>query len=445
MKKPELTIGFVALGCAKAIVDAEKMLGIIAQKDMVITADISCADVVVINTCGFIAPAKEEALDAIRQAAAQKKKGAIRKVIVAGCLSERMGNELFKEAPGIDAVVSLGQRDKIADIIRQVLKEKRPLSYQAANQNVHNDSARLMLTPRHWAYLRISEGCDRRCSFCTIPAIRGRFRSKPAETILAEAKELVDNGAVELSIIAQDSNYYGRDLKIKDGLVKLLGELEKIEKLKWIRLMYLYPAGIDDNLIEAIAKSEKILNYIDMPIQHINNDILKAMNRADTKEKNQKLIEKLRSRLAGVVLRTTVIAGFPGESDAQFAELVDFLKWAGFDALGCFEFYPEASTTAAELPNQIPQKIKKQRAEKIMLTQQKIAFEKNTEKIGQKTLCLIDSTDSNNRRQALGRYYGQAPHIDSVCILENCSAPPGQFIDAEIVGSDDYDLIAKQI
>jgi ribosomal protein S12 methylthiotransferase len=440
-----ITVGFVALGCPKNLVDAEKMLGIIAEAGLVISADIDNADVVVINTCGFIAPAKTEAVEAITFAVANKKKGRVKKVIVAGCLSERMGETLAEEVEGIDAIIGLEQRDRIAEIIKHSIagdKGSLYLSEKNTTQIIQDDRGRVLISPAHWAYLRISEGCNRKCSFCTIPSIKGPFRSKPLEMVIAEAEELVENGAVELSLIAQDSSYYGRDLKIKNGLVKLLTHLEQIKKLKWIRLMYLYPTGIDNILIETISQSKKILNYIDMPIQHINNKILRDMQRAETKEKIVGLIEKLRTAMPDVIIRTTVIVGFPGESDEQFEELLEFIKWAKFDALGCFTYYREEGTISAQMSGQVAEKAKEKRMEKLMLTQQQIAFAKNREKIGAELLCLID--ENNGDKPAQGRYYAQAPHIDSLCFITNCKAKRGEFINAKVAGTENYDLILEQ-
>jgi ribosomal protein S12 methylthiotransferase len=258
--------------------------------------------------------------------------------------------------------------------------------------------------------------------------------------ILSEAAELVDSGAVELSIIAQDSNFYGRDMGVKNGLIALLAELEKIDPLKWIRLMYLYPAGIDDALIKAIAESEKIVPYIDMPIQHINNDILKSMRRADTKEHTTELINKLRQAMPDVALRTTVIVGYPGETDEQFQELLDFVKWAGFDALGCFPFYPEPGTTAAELAEQLPDSVKQHRVDTLMQTQQELVFAKMDKQIGCDLTVLVDDVFEN---KAIGRYYGQAPHIDSICKIQNCRATTGDFIQTKITARKDYDFIVE--
>ena len=433
----------IALGCPKNIVDSEKMLAEIGDAGLVLTGDVDNATVVVINTCGFIAPAKEEAIEAIRQAVIQKRKGNVKKVVVAGCLAQRMGEELLEEVEGIDAIVGLGGREDIADVIKETLAKKKTVIHLADATGDTDDSGRLLLTPAHWAYLRISEGCDRRCAFCTIPTIRGRFKSKPLDMIVNEAKELAQNGAIELSIIAQDSNYYGRDLGEKNGLVKLVKQLEKIDPLKWIRLMYLYPAGIDDKLIQTIATSDKVTNYVDMPIQHINNDILKAMRRIDTKENTTELVEKFRATMPNVVLRTTVITGFPGETDEQFEELLEFIEWAKFDALGCFTFYPEIGTPAAKMKDQVPDEIKQQRADKLMAVQQRIAFEKNESRIGTTLTCLIEDIDEESN--AMGRHYGQAPHVDSVCLVQNCTAQIGEFTEVKVTGTEDYDLIVEQV
>ncbi|MHC4926047.1 MAG: 30S ribosomal protein S12 methylthiotransferase RimO [Planctomycetota bacterium] len=438
-------MGFVALGCPKNIVDSESMLAQIGQADFVLSPDPDNADVVVINTCGFIAPAKEEALDAIRQAVSQKKKGCVQKVIVTGCLSERMGETLADEIKGIDAIIGLAQRDRIAEVIAECMAKKihKPKSYlESTDIAIHDDRGRLLITPRHWAYLRISEGCDRKCAFCTIPAIRGRFRSKPMDVILDEARELVDYGAVELSIIAQDSNYYGRDLKVSDGLIRLIDELEKLPALRWIRLMYLYPAGIDDALITKIARSEKVVPYVDIPIQHINDDILKSMRRADTKTHTTELITKFRVAAPEVALRTTVIVGYPGETEEQFAELLEFVKWAQFDALGCFPYFAEVDTPAAELPDQIDDGVKNERVDRLMSLQQQIIFDKMDKQIGRQITVLVDETHENG---AVGRYYGQAPHIDSICHIPNCTVHTGRFITGKITGRDGYDFITEQI
>jgi ribosomal protein S12 methylthiotransferase len=451
-KKQKITVGFISLGCPKNIIDSERMLAEIVQADFPITAETDNADVVVINTCGFIAPAEAESLEAIKHAVDCKLSGAVKKVVVAGCLVERLGTELLKKIDGIDAVVGLGQRDNIAKIIGKIFSagpSGRGEGFypdqlmSPAGDRVPDDRCRLLITPKHWAYLRISEGCNHRCSFCTIPSIRGRFRSKPMELVIAEAEELVCAGAVELNIIAQDTTSYGRDLKMKSGLPALLRELEKISGLAWLRLMYLYPTGIDGELVETIASSGKVVHYVDVPLQHVNDNILKAMRRPDKKNKLQRLIENLRAAVPDIVLRTTLIVGFPGETDRQFEELLDFVKWARFDALGCFKFYPESGTSAAKLPGQVPDVVKHQRLDEMMLTQQKIAFSHNRERIGSDLTCLVDSVDLEGLGR--GRYYGQAPDIDGVCIIEKCTAKPGQLINTKVAGTRDYDLLVRQI
>jgi ribosomal protein S12 methylthiotransferase len=451
-KKHKITVGFVSLGCPKNVVDSERMLAEIVQAGFPITDETDNADVVVINTCGFIAPAEAESLEAIKHAVDCKLSGAVKKVVVAGCLSEKLGAELSKKIDGIDAVIGLSQRDNIAKIIENFFSSgpdgRGGGSYPdqllpPISDRVPDDRCRLLITPQHWAYLRISEGCNHRCSFCTIPAIRGRFRSKPMELVLAEARELVSAGVFELNVIAQDTTCYGRDFKIKNGLPALLKEFEKIAGLAWLRLMYLYPTGIDGELIETIANSEKIVRYLDVPLQHVNDKILKSMRRPDTKDKLQRLIEDLRLAMPDIVLRTTLIVGFPGETDRQFEELMDFVRWARFDALGCFKFYPESGTAAAELPGQVPDEVKQQRLDELMVAQQKIAFAGNKDRIASTLTCLVDSVDPEGLGR--GRYYGQAPDIDSVCIIKHCSAKPGQFIATKVVGTQDYDLLVKQI
>ncbi|MFH1370403.1 MAG: 30S ribosomal protein S12 methylthiotransferase RimO [Planctomycetota bacterium] len=441
--KNQITVGFVALGCPKNLVDSERMLALIAQAGFVITADTDNADVVVVNTCGFIAPAKAEALDAIRRAVKRKQKGKVRKVIVAGCLPQRIGKELLNEVGEIDAIVGLQHRDNIASVIGQCLASDKPVQLITPDfKSLYDDRVRLRITPPHYAYLRISEGCSRNCSFCTIPAIRGIARSKPKKLILDEALQLVTSGAVELNIIGQDITTYGRNLKTKNSLSDLLIELSKIPRLRWIRLLYLFPTGVSDRLIETVAASKKILPYFDIPLQHINPQILKAMRRPHSKDKIIRLIDNIRAKLPGCALRTTLIVGFPGETDALFNELLDFVKWARFDNLGCFTFYPEKGTPAAELPRQIPDRVKQQRLHRLMLTQQKIAFEKNKARIGSTLTCLIDSVGKNHAAKA--RFFGQAPQIDTLCIIKNCSANPGDFIKTKVAGTSDYDLLCKQ-
>lgn len=439
-----VTVGFVALGCPKNIVDSERMLAEIARAGWIICAEPENAQVIVINTCGFIAPAKAEAIEEIRRAVECKKNGIVKKVIVAGCLPQRIGKQLFKEVQGIDAVMGLGQRDRIVQIIEKTLHSGRTWVFlEEGGQRVPDDSVRLPVNGTHSMYLRISEGCNHKCTFCTIPSIRGRFRSKPFEQVVCEAKELASAGAVELTIIGQDTTYYGRDFNEKDALPKLLEKISAIEGLRWIRLMYSYPHEITEGLIKTISDNQKVLPYLDIPVQHINERILKAMGRRDTGSMLCSLIEKLRAGIPGIVLRTTLIAGFPGESDEEFGELVEFVRWAQFDSLGCFRYYAENGTKAARMGGQVPEYVKEQRQEEIMLTQQEIAFEKARARIGIRLECLIDACVPGE--QGRGRFYGQAPEIDSICIVRNCSASEGDLINAKVVDSKEYDLIVEQL
>jgi len=443
--KKAITVGFYALGCPKNIIDSERMLAEIAQAGFIITPETDNADVVVINTCGFIEPAKQEALKIIKDNIELKRKGEVKKIIVAGCLPQRLQSELAEQFPEIDAVLSLTFRDKIANIIKKTFSANDTLEFlDKPPDSPSNDKTRLLITPSHYGYLRISDGCNWRCSFCTIPSIRGGFRSKPIGNILSEAQQLASTGVREVIIIAQASTSYGRDLKkAGTGLPELLKGLEKIKDVKWLRLMYAYPTDVTDGLLETMAGSKKILHYIDLPLQHINNQILKDMNRPDTEEGNYQLIEKLRGRMPEVAIRTTFIVGFPGETEGQFQQLLDFIQWARFDNLGCFKFSPEAGTAAADMEDQIAEEVKQERFERLMLSQQKIAFEKNRSRIGSEVKVLIDSVDREG--VAVARSYRQAPEIDSVCFIENCTAGAGDLVNAKIIDSENYDLIAEQI
>jgi ribosomal protein S12 methylthiotransferase len=461
-KRENVTVGFVALGCPKNMVDSERMLAHIAEAGFWIAAEPERADVVIINTCGFIEPAELESLEAIEQAVANKKKGRVKRVIVAGCLSQRLGEQLLERAAGVDAVVGLEHRDAIVQVIRDTLASEKSLVYHGPTPcTIVDDRVRLRIGPVHSAYLRISEGCSHRCSFCTIPAIRGPFRSKPLSLVLDEARELTGSGAVELNLIGQDTTLYGRDLKVQDGLASLLEQMEGIAGLSWIRLLYAYPTGITDRLIETMAQSERTVHYLDIPMQHASDRILKTMRRPDTKEDLCRLVERLRSAMSDIILRTTLIVGFPGETQSEFEELVAFVQWARFDALGAFTYFPEAGTPAAQFPDQVPAEVKQARLEELMLAQQEIAFAKNEERIGSRLTCLVEEggqrTESGRRRRrqsairnaqsamGRGRFYGQAPDIDSLCLIEKCSAAPGRFIEAIVTGTRGYDLVVEQI
>jgi ribosomal protein S12 methylthiotransferase len=462
-KHGNVTVGFVALGCPKNVVDSEKMLAHIAEAGFLITADPGRADVVVINTCGFIEPARLESLDAIAEALANKRQGRVKKVIVAGCLSQRLGRELLGQASEIDAVVGLEHRDAIARIIRAALVSEAARVYHGpSGPTTLDDRVRLRIGPAHSAYLRISEGCSHRCSFCTIPAIRGPFRSKPEAMVLAEAQELAESGAVELNVIGQDTTRYGRDLQRRDGLAALLDALEQVPGVAWLRLLYAYPTGITDRLLETIARRGKVVPYLDIPMQHAHDRILAAMRRPDRQEGLRRLLERLRTAVPDIVLRTTLIVGFPGETPDEFRTVLDFVRWARFDALGAFPYFREAGTPAAELPDQVPEEVKQARLEELMLTQQEIAFDRNKERIGSRLVCLVEDAgghrpgdrrpraEGRGKRRSpsalgRGRFYGQAPDIDSICLIRNGSTPAGRFLEARVVGTQGYDLVVEQI
>ncbi|AQQ08615.1 Ribosomal protein S12 methylthiotransferase RimO [Sedimentisphaera cyanobacteriorum] len=437
------TVTFVSLGCPKNTVDTEVMLADMAERGFILDSSSENTDFYIVNTCGFIEPAKQEAFEELRQGIELKKQGKVRFVAAAGCLVERMGRELAEALPEIDCLISLCERDKAGELLLKTAKSKgsRKIDTASGKKFVSNDSVRLLTTSPGSAYLRISEGCGRGCSFCTIPAIRGPFRSKPKAEIIREAQVLSENGVREVNLIAQDTTGYGKDIGLEDGLCELLEELAKTD-LEWIRILYLYPASVSDKLLDTIASHKKILNYIDMPIQHIDNELLKSMRRTDTEEKTAELIEKIRAKLDKPVLRTTVISGYPGETEEKHNKLLKFIKWAEFDALGAFAFCPEKDTPAGRMDNQLPEEIKQKRVGQIMRAQQEIAFRKNRNMQGKK-LTLLTEGFCEDYTQA--RYYGQAPEIDSVCAVPEKQIEPGKFIEAEVADTSDYDLICRLI
>ncbi len=442
----ELTrVAFVSLGCAKNLVDSEKMLGQLAEADCAITSDESDADVIVINTCGFLEASREEADEVIREAVERKHSGEVKRVVVAGCLVQRDKQEILDRIAGIDALVGVNNRD---DVVRAVLgrqssgpKGSTDLYLGDYHAYTQIDTARLRLTPRHYAYLRISEGCDQKCTFCTIPSIRGRMHCKPPEIILAEARELVGDGAVEISLIGQDTTSYGLgDDPLTGGLAGLLRQLNTVDGLAWIRLMYVYPSVFSDEMIDAIAECDKVCNYIDIPLQHINDRMLKAMHRRVDRKTTEGLLQRIRDRIPGVSIRTTLIAGFPGETDAEFEELTDFIEDFRFDALGVFPYSQEPDTPAGRMKDQIPASIKEQRVETLMLAQQKVAFELADSRIGSRFDVLVDSINEEGR--VVARHVGQAPTVDSVTLIGNSNAKSGQFVNVRCTDREGYDLVA---
>ncbi|MFP4104747.1 MAG: 30S ribosomal protein S12 methylthiotransferase RimO [Phycisphaerae bacterium] len=430
----ELRVALVSLGCPKNLVDSEKMLADLAAGGCVVGAPMDQADVIVINTCGFLSAARDESLAVISEAVQQKTRGPARRVVVAGCLATRDADKLYDLAPGVDAVVGVNDRGEILSAVRGAGQHTVVTPYRGG---VAIDAGRFRLTPPHTGYLRIAEGCDQRCTFCTIPDIRGPFRSKTPETVLAEAQELVDSGCFEVNVIAQDTTSYGLDLDEEVDLADLLKSLDEVVP-GWVRLLYAYPQRFSDKLIDTIAGAEHIVPYVDLPLQHISDPVLKRMGRNVTRAETEALLDKIRETIPGVVLRTTFIVGFPGETDAQFQELLEFVDDFAFDALGVFEYSPEEGTPAAGLEDRIPNEVKAQRAQQVMLTQQQIAFENNDAMMNQPIQVLVDGIDDQGR--CVGRHYGQAPEIDSVCFLTQ-PVDEGAFIRTTVVGYDGYDLI----
>ncbi len=433
---------FVSLGCPKNLVDSEKMLGHLAIDGYSLVSDPDGADFVIVNTCGFIESSRDESKSVIEEMLELKRGGRTKGVIVAGCLPERVGGSLLEEMPEIDHIVGVFGRDEItrvADRLVGGVNEQREL-FRPSAITALDDRSRLRITPKHYAYLKISEGCDRTCTFCSIPGMRGKHVTKPIEMVVEEACELVADGVRELILVAQDTTYYGLDLYGEVRLVELLKQLEEVEGLDWIRLMYLYPVHFNDELITTIAESTTIIPYLDMPLQHINSQVLKRMQRRVNREKTIELVHKLRERVPNLVLRTTFITGFPGETDAQFEELKDFVRETRFEKMGTFTYSLEPDTPAVKLDGHLPEEVKEARRDELMDLQQDIAFEHARSLIGYELDAIIDGQIDDTTWS--GRIYADAPEIDANVYIAGESIQPGEMIPVEITGSDDYDLLA---
>jgi len=437
---------FISLGCPKNLVDSEQMLGLLHKDGYSLVQEPENSDFVVINTCGFIDNARKESFEAIDQMLELKRQGKIRGVIVTGCLAERQQEKLLEARPEIDGLVGVFGRDDITTIVSRFmdgLDEQRTI-FRPAPIRALADDYRLQLTPKHFAYMKISEGCDRLCTFCAIPKMRGKHASKPMEGILDEAKRLVDNGVRELIIVAQDTTFYGIDLYGRPRLYELLEKLDAISGVDWIRLMYFYPMYIDDQLVQTMASAKKILPYVDMPLQHINDTMLKRMARRVTRDKTHELVTKLRQGIPNLVMRTTMITGFPGETDEQFDELESFVAEMRFERLGVFTYSIEPDTPAAKLSEHLPERIKKERRNRLMAVQQQNAFAWCKERIGTRMEVLIDKAVDIQSNAWIGRSYADAPDVDaSVFVTGEPSHPikPGDIVECEIVSSQHYDLV----
>lgn len=443
------TFAFVSLGCPKNLVDSERMLGKLAQGGYALTPDAEGADVVVVNTCGFIEPARQESLGVIRDMLELKRQGKVGAVVVAGCLAERKKEDLLAEIPGVDHIVGVFGREEIAQVVDRTVQkrlqtEQRTL-FRPAPVQAQVDTARLRITPRHYAYLKISEGCDRLCTFCAIPGMRGKHVSKPIEEVIREARELAADGVRELIVVAQDTTYYGLDLYGRVRLAELLREIDKVEGIEWVRILYAYPNYFTDDLIEVLAGSKKILPYLDMPLQHISDRLLKRMLRKVTRQETEDLLARLRRAIPRLAMRTTFIVGFPGETDADFQELREFAGHAKFERLGVFPYSLEPGTPAERLPDQVPEVVKSERRDRLMAQQQEIAFAWTSNQVGSETEVIVDANDREVPGQFLARGPADAPEIDCVVRLKGKNLRPGDLVRARITGADGYDLAARAI
>lgn len=447
-----MKIGVVSLGCPKNLVDSETMLGLIHEENYEITNDPSEAEIIIVNTCGFIESAKEESINTILQMAEYKKSGSCKYIIVTGCLSQRYAEELFNELPEADAIAGVEVYDEIGSIIKRIMNGERFIMLERSKPDVIYTSKetflpRILTTPSYTAYLKIAEGCDNCCSYCAIPKIRGPYRSKPMEQVLKEAKALAANGVKELIVVAQDTTRYGEDLPgSKLLLADLLKELNKIESLKWIRVMYCYPNNFTDELIETFASLDKVCKYVDLPLQHASNRLLASMNRYDTREEVETLLAKLRKRIPKIVIRTTFIVGFPGETDADFEELKEFVEQQRFENAGVFAYSQEEGTVAGAMPNQIPDEIKQERYHELMALQAQISEEIHKDTEGQTLEVLVEGIEEDGSGLHYGRSYREAPDIDGLVFIENPGdIKPGCFVKVNILQGFTYESVGERI
>jgi len=446
------TFSMVSLGCPKNLVDSERMLGLLRQDGWQLVAEPRGADLVIVNTCAFIDASRQESYAAVREMLALKARGETRGVIVAGCLAERQKESLLDELPGLDAVIGVFSRDEVARAAERLLGglgDQRSV-FKPAPARALDDSGRMRVTPRHMAYLKISEGCDRTCTFCAIPRMRGKHATKPIEEVVHEARELAADGVKELVVVAQDTTYYGLDLYGEPRLVELLGALERVEGIEWIRLMYLYPIHFTDRLVDTIAGSGRILPYLDMPLQHASDAVLKRMQRRVNRAATEELLGKLRDRIPDLVLRTTFITGFPGETDAQFTEMVDFVRRWRFERVGVFTYSLELDTPAARLDGHLPEAVKVARRDELMRVQQGIAHEHARRQVGRTLDVIVDRRSDERPDVWIARTKGDAPDIDCVTWLTAPGSEAGRpltghILPVEVVAAAGYDLAAVPV
>ena len=465
-----MKIGMISLGCPKNLVDSEVMLGLAQQAGHLLTRDAAEADVLVVNTCAFIDKAKQESIDAILEMAEHKRHGRCRTLVVAGCMAERYRTDLQEQIPEIDAVIGTGEIPEIVSVIGgpAARRSSEPVAIPLLRANgeplrtndqrretqelptyiYDADTPRLLATPRHYAYVKIAEGCDYKCAFCIIPTLRGHYRSRTAGSILQEAGMLAANGVKELLLISQDTSFYGVDRGERGALARLLRALNRIDGLEWIRMLYLYPTTIGDDVLEAMAESEKVCKYIDLPLQHASDAVLKRMRRPGTRAGYEHLLDRIRRRLPGVALRTTLIVGFPGETEDDFRELQRFVDAISFDHVGVFTYSHEEGTSAHALPDDVPAGTKRRRRSRLMRAQEQNVARAQAARIGRRVRLLVDGPSDEHELVLRARLEGQAPDIDPVVYLTDCDPaeiPAGTFIEADIVGSRSYDLVARPL
>ena len=444
-----MKIGFVSLGCPKNLVDSEVMMGLSQQGGHALTPNPEDADVLVVNTCAFIDSAKEESVNTILELAELKKRGSCKRLVVTGCLGERYRDELKAQIPEIDVVLGTGDIPEIVGAIEGARKPRTiPLTLvrDLPTYLYDAESPRVFATPRHFAYIKVAEGCDYKCSFCIIPKLRGHYRSRPVDAIVREARALSERGVREVILISQDTTFYGRDLNQGAALPTLLRQLNEIESLEWIRLLYLYPTTITDEILDAMADCEKVCKYIDLPLQHAADEVLRRMKRPGTRAGYEKLLRRIRHRIPGVSLRTTFIVGFPGETDAEFGQLREFVRDIGFDHVGVFTYSHEEGTTAFDFPDDVPAAVKTKRRNGLMADQKRLVRRAQKKRIGTPVKVMIDGPSPEHELVWRGRLAGQAPEIDPVVYLTEADPDllrAGTVLTAEIVGARDYDLVAR--
>ncbi|BEH11722.1 MULTISPECIES: 30S ribosomal protein S12 methylthiotransferase RimO [Geobacter] len=446
MSNAKEKVSMVSLGCPKNLVDAEVMLGRLAKDRYEITTDEREADIIIVNTCSFIKEAKQESIDTILDLADRKQDGRCRLLIVTGCLPQRYQEELARELPEVDIFVGTGDYPRIAEIIEEKSSRPEQLRYIGDPNFVFDESlTRLNSSPAYTAYLKIAEGCSNCCSYCVIPSLRGAFRSRPLESVLAEARSLVAGGAREINLIAQDITTYGRDLPGSPSLETLIRELAAIDGLAWIRLLYAYPDGITDGLIQTIKNEPKVCKYLDLPIQHISDPVLKRMNRRSTEPQIRELVARLREEIPDIALRTSLIVGFPGETEEDFRTLLHFVEEAQFDRLGVFCYSREEGTPAAEMPDQVSERVKRERYKKLMKAQARVSFKRNRRLIDMEEQVIVEGYSEETELLLKGRSSRQAPDIDGQVYITAGNANVGDIVRLRITDSSDYDLIGEII